>query len=153
MKNIVEKYYYESVKGIDESILDNKNTWYNYVLNLRINQQVVYTVVLFHSQVENGGFHQYFFNSYGQFAYLTLNNLKLIGAKSRHDLLERALKEVNYENWNEVTFRELVYSRKLERISSFDQELFDILNELDNEYYALENEEILELLTNYLESD
>jgi hypothetical protein len=152
MENIIEKYYYETVKGINEAILKDKNAWYQKILNLPIAQQVVYTIVLFHSQVENGGFHQYFFNSYGQFVFLTLNNLKLVGANSRYNLLERALKEVNNENLDEGTFRELVFTRKLERIVSFDQKLFDYLNELDNEYYDLEKEEIEELLTSFLES-
>ncbi|UCA61443.1 DMP19 family protein [Chryseobacterium rhizoplanae] len=78
MENIVNQTYSEAIKGLDEEILKNCDSWYNYVLNLPKIQQVVYTVVLLHWQIENGGFHQYFFNSYGQFAYLTIKNLKLI---------------------------------------------------------------------------
>ena len=152
MENIVEKYYTESVKGIDEAILNNKNAWYQYILNLPIAQQIVYTIVLFHSQIENGGFHQYFFNSYGQFAFLTLKNLKLIGSEKRYNLLVKALEEVNRENLEEVKFRELVFTRKLDRVVDFEQKLFDYLNELDNKYYNIENEEIEELLSKYLES-
>ncbi|MBP1617673.1 MAG: hypothetical protein H6Q14_1500 [Bacteroidetes bacterium] len=152
MENIVEKYYFESVKGIDEAILKDQNAWYQYILNLPVAQQIVYTIVLFHSQIENGGFHQYFFNAYGQFVFLTLKNLKLIGSENRHNLLVKALEEVNNENWDEEKFRELVFTRKLDKVVNFEQKLFDYLNELDNEYYNLENEEIEELLTNYLES-
>lgn len=150
MENIVESYYNESVKGINETLLKDNNAWYEYILNLPIAQQVVYTIVLFHSQVENGGFHQYFFNAYGQFAFLTLNNLKLIGAKNRFNLLSKALKEINDINLNEEKFRESVCTRKLDRIVNFEQRLFDYLNELDNEYYDLYNEDIEKLLRRYL---
>lgn len=153
MEKLVEKYYYESVKGINEALLKDKNAWYQYILNLPIKQQVVYTIVLFHSQVENGGFHQYFFNSYGQFVFLTLGNLKLVGSKNRFNLLLKALEEVNYENLDEEKFRELVFSRKLDKVVNFEQKLFDFLNELDNEYYNLEDEEIEKLLSNYLQSN
>ena len=152
MENIVEKYYSESVKGINEDILNDKNAWYHYILNLPIAQQIVYTIVLFHSQIENGGFHQYFFNSYGQFVFLTLKNLKLIGSINRYNLLKKALEEVNNENLEEKKFRKLVYTRKVDRIVNYEQKLFDYLNELDNEYFSLKNEDIEELLINYLES-
>lgn len=151
MENIVEKYYYEAVKGIDEAVLKDNNVWYQYILNLPIAQQIVYTIVLFHSQIDNGGFHQYFFNPYGQFVFLTLKNLKLIGSENRYNLLVKALEEVNSENLEEEKFREFVFTRKLDKIVNFEQKLFDYLNELDKEYYNLENEEIDVLLSNYLE--
>jgi hypothetical protein len=152
VENIIEKYYYESVKGINEVLLKDINAWYKYILNLPVAQQVVYTTVLFHSQIENGGFHQYLFNAYGQFAFLTLDNLKLVGANNRYNLLEKAIEEVYNENINEESFRERVFTRKLERITTFEQKLFDYLNELDRQYYDIEDEEIEELLANYLES-
>jgi hypothetical protein len=152
MENIIEKFYYESVKDINETLLRDRNAWYKHILNLPVAQQVVYTIVLFHSQIENGGFHQYFFNTYGQFSFLTLNNLKLIGANNRYDLLAKALEEVNNKNLNEEDFREFVFNRKIERITTFEQQLFDYLNVLDNEYYNIENEEIDELLFCYLDN-
>ena len=150
MENIVEKEYKEAVKGLTLETLNNSSAWYDYALNLPITQQIVYTIVLFHSQVENGGFHQYFFNSYGQFAYLTLKNLKTIGGIKRAKLLDDALRHVNGENLPENIFRKLVVNRKLSRIVDFKNELFDYLNNLDNKYYDIEGEDIYELLEKYL---
>lgn len=150
MDNLIEKNYYDSTKGITEEILNDKETWYNYVYNLPITQQVVYTIVIFHSQIENGGFHQYFFNSYGQFGYLTLKNLKLIGSVNRYILLEKALKEVNDEGFDEKTFRKLIYTRSIQKIVSFEKKLLSNLNEIDNCYYKIGNEDIYELLEQYL---
>ncbi|WBV60635.1 DUF4375 domain-containing protein [Chryseobacterium camelliae] len=86
MEYTIANKYEKAVSELNEELLKNCDNWYNYVLNLPKDQQVVYTVVLLNWQVENGGFHQYFFNSYGQFAYLTIKNLKLIGANERAQL-------------------------------------------------------------------
>jgi hypothetical protein len=109
-------------------------------------QQVVYTVTLLNWQVENGGFHQYFFNSYGQFAYLTIKNLKLIRASQRADLLDAATHLVNGEYLIEDTFRHLIFNRELSKIVDFDQILFNKLNDLDDKYYNMEDENILDFL-------
>ncbi len=62
--NIINKTYSDAIKGLDEKILRDCDSWYNYVLNLPLSEQVAYTIVLFNWQIENGGFHQYFFNSF-----------------------------------------------------------------------------------------
>ncbi|UCA61439.1 DMP19 family protein [Chryseobacterium rhizoplanae] len=150
MENIIDKTYSEAVKGLDEEILKNCDAWYNYVLNLPKAQQVVYTVALLNWQVENGGFHQYFFNSYGQFAYLTIKNLKLIGAPQRAELLDVATHLVNEEYLIEDTFRHLIFNRELSKITDFDEILFNKLNDLDDKYYNMEDENILDFLEDYL---
>lgn len=150
MENIIDKAYSEAVKGLDEKILNDCDAWYNYVLNLPKEEQVVYTVILLNWQIENGGFHQYFFNSYGQFAYLTIKNLKLIEAPQRADLLDSATHLVNEEYFTEDKFRHLIFNREFSKIVDFDDLLFDQLNELDDKYYELEEEDLMNLLENYL---
>ncbi len=150
MENIIEKEYHESVKGLTQEVLNSSSDWYNHVVHLPKIQQVVYTIILFHTQVENGGFHQYFFNSYGQFVFLTLKNLKLIGSSKRAVLLDEALKHVNDENLDENAFREAIFNRKLSGIVDFDNELFAYLNSLDDSYYEMVDEDIYELLEKYL---
>ncbi len=150
MENIIDKTYSEAVKGLDEEILKNCDAWYNYVLNLPKAQQVVYTVTLLNWQVENGGFHQYFFNPYGQFAYLAIKNLKLIGTPQRADLLDAATHLVNEEYLIEDTFRHLIFNRELSKIVDFDEILFNKLNNLDDKYYNMEDENILDFLEDYL---
>jgi hypothetical protein len=90
-EEITDKYYKEAVTGLNETILNDKDLWYSYVINLPLYLQIVYTIVVFHQQVFNGGLHQYFFNSYGQFAYLTVEHLKLIKAFKTSNILERAI--------------------------------------------------------------
>ena len=150
MESIIDKTYAEAVKGLDEEILSDCDTWYKYVLNLPEAQQVVYTVILLHWQVENGGFHQYFFNSYGQFAYLTITNLKLIGATQRVESLDTATHLVNEEYLIEDTFRNLIFNRQISKIVDFDEMLFNKLNEIDDKYYNIEGEDVAILLEDYL---
>ncbi|PIF46295.1 uncharacterized protein DUF4375 [Chryseobacterium sp. 52] len=150
MENIIDKTYSEAVKGLDEEILKDCDAWYNHVLNLPKAQQVVYTVILFQWQVENGGFHQYFLNSYGQFAYLTIKNLKLIEAYQRANLLDAATHLVNEEYLIEDDFRSLIFNREFSKIVDFDDILFDKLNEVDDKYYEMKDENISELLSNFL---
>jgi hypothetical protein len=136
----VEQLYSLAVQGITEYTLRDSDIWYSYVINLPIQQQVVYTIAILDQQVLNGGFHQYFFNSYGQFAFLTLENLELIGAKKTRAILAHALTLVNNENDSEEDFRRKVFNRQLPAISNFDEELMDQLEELDDEYYPLKED-------------
>ncbi|WP_288447474.1 DUF4375 domain-containing protein [uncultured Chryseobacterium sp.] len=152
MLNIIDKVYSEAVKELDDEILNNCNEWYNYVLKLPKTQQVVYTIILFNWQIENGGFHQYFINSYGQFAYLTIKNLKLIEAPQRADLLDSATHLVNEEYFIEDKFRDLIFNREFSKIVDFDGALFDKLNELDDKYYDMEEENVYNLLQQYLDN-
>ena len=147
---IIKSSYAEAVKGLNKAVLNEKDLWYSYVINLPIRLQVVYTVVVFHQQVMNGGLHQYFFNSYGQFSFLTIDNLKLIKAFQSREILKQALAEVNREQLGVNEFREKAFNRKLERIVDFDEALFSFLDELDTKYYALK-ENLDDLMIIYLE--
>ncbi|PTT43698.1 hypothetical protein DBR28_00185 [Chryseobacterium sp. HMWF028] len=146
MENIIDKTYVEAVKGLDEETLSNCDTWYKHVLKLPKNQQSVYTLILLHWQVENGGFHQYFLNSYGQFAYLAIK----IGAAKRAELLDTATHLVNEEYLIEDAFRNLIFNRQVSKIVDFDEILFNKLNEVDDKYYNMEDEDVAILLEDYL---
>ncbi|MGS2765243.1 DMP19 family protein [Sinomicrobium sp. M5D2P9] len=148
---ITDKYYKEVVTGLNETILNDKDLWYSYVINLPLHLQIVYTIVVFHQQVFNGGLHQYFFNSYGQFAYLTVEQLKLIKAFKTSSILERAIREVNIENFSIDEFRAKIFNREIDRIVDFDEKLSEFLELLDNEYDDLD-EDLEQLLVDYLES-
>ncbi|MBW4362816.1 DMP19 family protein, partial [Flavobacterium taihuense] len=41
-------------------------------------------------EINNGGFNQYFFNSSGEFAHLTVESLRIIGAHITADILQKA---------------------------------------------------------------
>ncbi len=151
MKNeeITDSYYKKAVEELSEATLMDKDVWYSHILNLPEHLQVTYTVIIFNQQVFNGGFHQYFFNSYGQFAYLTIDNLRLINAFKAADLLERATNLVNADQISLNEFRRKVFDRDFPKIVDFDDELFDALSALDDEYYALD-ENLEQLLVDYL---
>ncbi|MCD6067054.1 MAG: hypothetical protein K0S33_1880 [Bacteroidetes bacterium] len=133
-KELIDNYYKNAVKGLTEEILQDKDLWYSYVLNLPFQERIVYLVGILNQQILNGGFHQYFFNSYGQFGYLTLDILEKIGAKETANILEKALNAVNSENFSMEEFKTKVFKRQIKKIIEFDEKLGDYLNELDKEY-------------------
>src|SRR4051812_1516732 len=53
-------------------------------------QRAVYVATLFIREVDNGGLHQFFFNSSGQYAEEVVRGLRLLGLDEEGDLLERS---------------------------------------------------------------
>ena len=147
---LIDASYSEAVKELTEDMLKDETKWYKYVMSLPEYLQVVYTVIIFHKQVLNGGLHQYFSNGYGLFGYVTLNNLLIIKANDSMSILKKSLDEVNKEGFSESEFRNRIFYDKFERIVDFDDELVQKLDDLDNEYYSLDFENVIGLLGNYL---
>jgi hypothetical protein len=153
MKNrqLIDIYYKEAIKDLDKKILKDKDLWYEHVLQLPEHLGVVYTITNFHQQLFKGGFHLYFSKTHGQFAYLALENLWLIKAIKSFLVLKSALNEVNYELFSQDEFREHVFNGTLELINVSNDDFVDILDELDTEYYSID-EDIEELLVDYLKN-
>lgn len=128
----IDKCYKEAVKGLNEITLQDKDLWYSYVINLPLHLQVAYTIIVFHQQVFNGGLHQFFFNAYGQFAYVTIEHLKLIKAFKTSNFLERGVRQINMDKFNIDEFREKIFNRTLDRIADFDEKLSETLELLDD---------------------
>ncbi|AYB31257.1 DMP19 family protein [Chryseolinea soli] len=151
----IGKKYAEAVKGIKAEWLKTTDSrWYDYVVGLPSDLQVTYLVVVVHNQVFNGGFHQYFFNGYGQFAKETIRSLIKINAPRRAELLVKALKLVNKEGWPDNVFRERLLKKDLRQLF-VDDDLFEPLNQLDIQYYDYddkEEEDIVQRLSNYLQN-
>jgi hypothetical protein len=149
---LIEKSYSEAVKGIKEDwFLNADSNWYDYINNLPVHLKITYLIIVLHNQVFNGGFHQYFVNGYGQFANETIKAFIDIGALKRSSLLEVAYKKVNASNVPIEVFRKQLLNKEIKSLFVTD-ELYAPLDELDNEYYNIVDEEIEELLGNYLES-
>lgn len=153
MKNrkLIDIYYKEAIKEFDKNLLKDKDAWYEHVTHLPEHLQVVYTLVNFHQQLFKGGFHLYFSEPHGQFAYLALENLWMIKAIKSFMLLKGALNEVNTDSLNPDAFRAHVFNKTLRPLKESDEEFVDILDELDTEYYSLD-EDIEELLAIYLKN-
>jgi hypothetical protein len=153
MKNrqLIDIYYKEAIKDLDKKIVRNKDLWYEHVLQLPEHLRVVYTITNFHQQLFKGGFHLYFSKTHGLFAYLALENLWLIKAIKSFLVLKSALNEVNYKLFSQDEFREHVFNGTLELINVSNDDFVDILDELDTEYYSID-EDIDELLVDYLKN-
>ena len=104
----------------------------------------IYVVGLLDSEVNNGGFSQYFWNTEGQFAANTLEVLKRIGAKETASLLGRAVKLYGAPPSGDV---EEWYDR-LEKVES---EHADVLEDLDEHFYEV-LDDLPVLLMNHLQA-
>ncbi|UWX60373.1 DMP19 family protein [Chryseobacterium oranimense] len=149
-QELIEKTYLESTKGIREDwFISEIPHWYSYVINLPKHLQVTYLTVVLENQVLNGGFHQYFVNSYGQFAKETIDALIEIGAFKKSNLLDKALNIVKDKSISDENFRKELVNKTLKKLF-IDDDLFDPLEELDDLYYETEDEDINILLGDYL---
>ena len=147
---LIEKLYSEVIEGINPTwYLTDDSKWYDHIISLPSNLQITYLIVILHNQVFNGGVHQYFVNGYGQFAKETIKALNTIGATKKSLLLEKALALVNASNDPDELFRKLLKSKQIKSLFKTD-ELFKLLNKLDIDFYNIEDEEMEELLANYL---
>jgi hypothetical protein len=88
----------------------------------------LYLVAVLDGEVVNGGFHQYFSNSSGQYAHETLAGLVEVGAASAAKLLQEAIRAFPSKrvpvDWSE-------------RNEQLDQVDSALLGDLDDKYYAL----------------
>lgn len=147
---IIEANYAKATHGLKGQWLDNVSfEWYNYVVGLPLELKVTYLVVVFHNQIMNGGFHQYFVNGYGQFSEETISALSEIGAKTKGQLLSKALQIVNPDGLPKEDFIINLLNKKIPSLFLND-DLVEPLDELDMAYYAEENEDIVQLLGSFL---
>jgi Domain of unknown function (DUF4375) len=89
------------------------------------------------AEVNNGGFNQYYSNPSGEFAALTPDALRLVGAMDLADLVTRA--NAIYEAQTEEITRQQDGT-----LEGFSKSYIDNpLNELDTEFYNLNETEVL----------
>lgn len=85
-------------------------------------------------EINNGGFNQYFFNSSGDFAHLTVQSLQTIGANKTADVLQKAIDQFPAQK---VPQDRTVRQNILEKI----QEAADpIWEDLDQKFYTYEDD-------------
>jgi len=98
------------------------------------------------TQVNNGGFHQYFFNSGGNFACETVDALTTIGAKQTSEILKKAMDAFGCEipkNWDD--------RQGLLITKGMDIDFENTLNDCDDEFYVYK-EDLNELNCHYIMS-
>lgn len=148
-QKIIDKIYEDAVIGLSDDILADGDKWYNYVMKLPQEQQLVYTIGILNIQIQNGGLHQYFFNGYGQFAFVTIRNLEVIGANKMSLILKEATRLVNYEGLEHDEFRERVFNRDIDKLKNFEDNLAIELDSLDDQFYEC-SDDLEKLLVKYL---
>jgi hypothetical protein len=96
------------------------------------------------SEVNNGGFHQYFYNSSGALAPNVVSALKTLGAEDTVDIVQRALNAVGnaITSWSDDAARQA----SINRLSSAARQT---LENLDQEYYQCP-EDLTPLLYKYV---
>jgi Domain of unknown function (DUF4375) len=96
------------------------------------------------SEVNNGGFHQYFYNRSGALAPNVVGALNTIGAQATAGIVQRALNAVvnTITSWSEDASRQA-------KVNQLSSETRQLLEELDQEYYACP-EDLTPLLYNYV---
>ncbi|MTI22763.1 DUF4375 domain-containing protein [Fulvivirga sp. RKSG066] len=147
---LIDNLYDSAGEHLRNTVTDwtNHELWSDAVDELDANERAVYLIGVLNQQVMNGGFIQYFDNSYGMFGYETLRVLRTVGAVNSANLLELALKIVNREQLTPDQFSKYIATNIVA------DELGDELDQLDEQYYKLENTEYLEeLLANWIKTE
>jgi len=96
--------------------------------------QMVHSTTALETQVNNGGFNQYFYNPSGQYAEMALRSLKLIGATEYYEILQKAIETYMKEKEN-PELQNLYSQRTLEGFS--ESYKLTSLSEWDEKFYTL----------------
>jgi len=113
----------------------NHNRIDNIVSRLSAGFQMVFYTFILEGEIDNGGYNQYFFNSSGKYALLTLDSFKLIGADENHKNLKKAIAIHTREQKN-VKLQKLYAERTIP--SFFATYKQTKLGTCDKEFYILE---------------
>ena len=144
-------YVYSGIAGkfLNEKIEDWSKTknWYNTVFELSEPVRFTYCIGVLNMQVMNGGFEQYYDNDYGIFAEETIKGLKKIGAELTCDLVKSSLDILKkHKNSKTDLFEYITESKYWD-----NEEIEQVFDRLDDQYYNLEDkEDLTNLLGNYL---
>ena len=86
------------------------------------------------SEVNNGGFNQYFFNESGQNCFATLRLLRAAGRNHTAQLLQDAINLINPRRLSDQELIDRLQKRQLEEL--LDSNISAKLNVLDEKFYA-----------------
>jgi hypothetical protein len=116
---------------------------YKTVTGWNAGKQAIYVIYWLETEVNNGGFDQFYYNSSGVFRHLVPAALKLVKANVFSDIVERANKI--YEEKKKDT------EPKGDTAEDYLEQIIEELEEYDNEFQAAyEKESLSTLLANYI---
>jgi len=92
-------------------------------------QKLFYYIQCLEREVNNGGFNLYFINSSGEFAHQTIQSLKLIGANTTADILQKAI--------DQFPDKKVPQDRdeRNELVEQIEATANEVWNELDQQFY------------------
>lgn len=123
-----------------KKILKDYKKEYQTVMTFSKPRQAIYMIWELEAEINNGGFNQYYFNSSGQFAKLTPDALRLVGAVKFSELVSKANKIFETEN-------KKITKNQDGTLDGFSKSYEDNpLNKFDDEFYKLYKTENLEQL-------
>jgi len=98
--------------------------------------QMIYATRELDGEVNNGGFHQFFWNSSGKLCDVALKGLKLVGDKDRIALLRKAMvihaqDEINHPITDKSTMEQFEASEKLSTLGSLDDKYYKLKVDLE----------------------
>lgn len=119
--------------------------------------KTVYLINELESEVNNGGFLQFFTNSSGKYTNETIESLELIGANNTKNLLEKAVGIMLKHNESTENLNRKINSRELYEIFEtseiYDNEvIMKELNDMDSKFYE-STEPTQELKFKYFENN
>ena len=99
-------------------------------------QKLFYYIQCLEREVNNGGFNQYFINSSGEYAHQTIQSLKLIGANTTADILQKAIdqfpdKKVPQDRDERNELVEQIEATANEIWNELDQQFFQYADDLN----------------------
>jgi len=125
---------------ISEQMSDDGRSDHDFVMSLTPGQQAVYVTYIVDGEVFNGGFNQFYFNSSGEFADMSEQAYRTLGANRYADLVHRA--NVLYDS-----IKDDLGKYDDGTIESFSESNKDNpLNLLDDEFYQIDTIEVLSRL-------
>ena len=131
---LLEATYADAVRGMTEATLQDHRRWYEHIASLSPKLRTTYCVFVLQVQVENGGFHQYFANSYGIFARLTVAMLVDIGAAEVANFLQVAMTTLQLDRLTDNELHDLVGNRRYPARFEDADEFGDALAQIDTGY-------------------
>jgi hypothetical protein len=98
-------------------------------------QKVFYFNQELEREVNNGGFEQYFFNSYGSFAHETIESLNAVNAKKTAELLQHAVNQ-----FPDGKVPKLTEDRRKLMLNLWPESDNKVWEDLDQKFFAYEDD-------------
>ena len=135
---LISRLYSSADLQVEEAGFDTESwsQWYEVVQELTGPEKMVYVIVKLNQTVTNGGFTEFYENSYGVFAPEMIHVLNEIKAVGTAQIITSSLPVVNPTGLLDDAYKELVFNLKLseqQREELYSQDmLYDQLHDQEN---------------------